>query len=366
MSGPKVSVCIPNYNYGEFLEKAVESALTQSWRDVEVIVIDDASTDDSLSRLRRFRDGRLRIYRNERRLGRASNINRGFSLATGEYVTLVPSDAVLLPQALEKRIEVLEKYERAVLVHCGVLFIDERDQAVGRYVRFERAYVRSGVEELRQLVRGNYIYPVSAVMRTRCVRLLGGLDESVAPSHRDWHLFLRMATMGDFAYVPEMLVAERRHGGNFTEAIAGTELPGLASYLVLRRFFEELRENSSELACWESYAFRELAIRQLVRCGQFLVRGDVHLARKYLGLSVMCRPGIVWDPRFWGLCCLSVLPWSLVKGMPYGIARWCAGIVFGVETGEGTGITRGVGQAGRKARRGGEPPPCSGAPREGA
>lgn len=340
MSGPTVSVCIPNYNYADFLEKAVESVLAQTWRDVEVIVIDDASTDDSVSRLARFRDKRLRIYRNERRLGRAGNINRGFSLATGEYLAVVPSDAVLLPEALEKRVEVLEKYAEAVLVHCGVLFIDEANRPMGQYLRFERAYVRSGIEELRELVRGNYIYPVSALMRTRCVKLVGGLEEGVAPSHRDWHLFLRMATMGSFAYVPEILVAERKHGRSFTEAIARTELPGLASYLVLRRFFEELRDKRSQLARWESYAFKELAKRQLLRCGRSLVEGDVHLARRYVGLSVVCHPGIMWDPRFWVLCGLSSLPWSLVKGMPYGIAKWGAGILFGVERGEGTRIAR--------------------------
>lgn len=317
MGTPKVSICVPNYNYGHFLEKAVESVLNQTWGSFEIVVVDDASRDDSLSRLKAFNDKRLRVYRNQRNLGRAGNINKAISLASGDYIAIVPSDGLLLPGSLEQRVACLDNNPKVCLAYCAVRFIDEAGQPIGDHLPYAYPYVRSGTEEFCDLIGGNYIYTISALMRRNYVEQLGRLDESVSPAHRDWHLFLRLTTVGDFAYLPEVLVAERKHPRNFTEEIALTEIPRISRLLVLWAVFQELRRDGSELVRLEDYAFRRAAIDALNVAWKALAAGNKALARKHVGISITSYPRICWHPYSLVIWILSILPRPLLGRLPY-------------------------------------------------
>ena len=107
--GPTVSVLVPVYNAGAFVETSIGSMLAQSWRNLEIIAVDDASTDDSWARLQRLssRDSRLSIFRNETNLGAYPTRNRALKQATGELVTVHDSDDWSHPQMIEAQAEAL-------------------------------------------------------------------------------------------------------------------------------------------------------------------------------------------------------------------------------------------------------------------
>jgi len=107
---PKVSIYIPNYNYGKYLEIAITSALTQTYEDIEIIVIDDASTDNSIETLKKyiFPGSRVKVIFNETNIGLPASANKAISICRGKYIIRIDADDMLLPDAIEKLLDSMD------------------------------------------------------------------------------------------------------------------------------------------------------------------------------------------------------------------------------------------------------------------
>src|SRR5882762_4120912 len=114
---PSLSICIPNYNHGQYLPAAVNAILRQSVQPAEVVIIDDGSTDNSVQILQALaaKHPVIRFFQNEKNQGAVYTINRGIDLATSEYVFLAAADDEIMPGFLEKSLRVLAKYPQAGL-----------------------------------------------------------------------------------------------------------------------------------------------------------------------------------------------------------------------------------------------------------
>ena len=117
---PLISVCIPAYNTARYLPEAIESVLAQAFSDYELVICDNASTDDTPEICRRYDDPRIRYVRFEEFVGQAANWNRCLKLATGKYVVLLHADDALRPCFLKRAAEVLDNNPAVGLVHCSV------------------------------------------------------------------------------------------------------------------------------------------------------------------------------------------------------------------------------------------------------
>jgi glycosyltransferase involved in cell wall biosynthesis len=154
-SSPLISVCIPCYNGEDFIAGTLESVLQQSLSDFELIVIDDASTDQTVSIVEGFRDPRIRLYKNAHNLGMGQNWNKAVSIVRGKYVKLLCGDDLLSPSCLARQVTALESVAntRAVLAICNRTVID----AAGKVV-FKRPFpfapgLVSGVKLIRSCIR---------------------------------------------------------------------------------------------------------------------------------------------------------------------------------------------------------------------
>jgi glycosyltransferase involved in cell wall biosynthesis len=121
MKKPSLSVVIANFNHGHYLQESLKAILNQSYRPIEVIIIDDCSTDNSVDVIKSFAhlDSTVRFYRNDKNMGTLYSGNRGLSLATGEYVYFGAADDCICPGLFEKSITILAKYPNAGL--CSAL-----------------------------------------------------------------------------------------------------------------------------------------------------------------------------------------------------------------------------------------------------
>ena len=130
---PLVSVIMPVYNAARFLKQAMESVLRQSYRNLELIMIDDGSTDDSLSMMRAYaaQDDRVRVIANEKNRGVSYVRNCGIRAARGEYIALLDSDDVWLENKLESQVR-LQQETGADIVYCSLDFINEEDRVIKR------------------------------------------------------------------------------------------------------------------------------------------------------------------------------------------------------------------------------------------
>ena len=134
---PRISIVTPSYNQAEFLEKTILSILNQNYPNLEYIIIDGVSTDGSVEIIKKY-ERYLAYWISERDNGQADAINKGFKIATGDFIAWQNSDDVYLPGSFFKVIEKFEKYPNPDIVFGNVYLINESDEILKdmRFVRF--------------------------------------------------------------------------------------------------------------------------------------------------------------------------------------------------------------------------------------
>src|SRR5215208_1230842 len=121
---PKVSVCVPTYNRAPLLKNFLTSILNQTFTDYEVLVADNASTDNTPDVVRSFNDPRIRYQRHATNIGPFANMNYLIGEAAGRYICIVHDDDVYFPTFLERESSMLDRNPRAGMVHCAVYEVD--------------------------------------------------------------------------------------------------------------------------------------------------------------------------------------------------------------------------------------------------
>jgi glycosyltransferase involved in cell wall biosynthesis len=229
---PDVSVIIPAYNHARFIGQAVESVLRQSVTDLELIVVDDGSTDETHAVLSRFSDPRLIVIFQENQ-GAHAAINRGLRLSKGRYLAILNSDDVYHPSRLEKLLTVLEQEAEVGLVGSFIEVIDADGRLLGTKQAYrnlepwplphpERAF-RSTDDARGALLAENFYATTSNFVFRRTLYEQVGEFRPLRYTH-DWDYLLRSARLFRLAVFPQPLLQYRVHAKNtirenFTEMV---------------------------------------------------------------------------------------------------------------------------------------------------
>lgn len=290
---PTVSVVIPCYRYGHFLPAAVASALDQRGVDVEVIVVDDASPDDSAAVARALAagDDRVRVLAHEQNTGHIATYNDGLALATGDYVALVSADDLLTPDSLSRAAALMEHHPEVGLVYGYARSFTGAPPDTSRRVRNWSVY--PGRQWLRLAARRGrcFLSSPEAVMRREALAQTDLYDPRL-PHSGDFDMWLRTAARWDVGRVNGPVQAHYRvHDANMHLTTYSGWLTDLAER---RRTFEILfDERAPDLP--EVQALRPVALRALAREARRRSRlaaydGDVAAARAYLELASETSP----------------------------------------------------------------------------
>ena len=198
---PIVSVVIPSFNRAQCIKSCIESVLNQTFRDIEVIVVDDASDDDSLVQIKALSDPRIRCIAHETNRGGAAARNTGIKAAAGELIAFLDSDDFWEPQKLEKQFKLLqEKGEEYGFVYTWFI----RNNSAGEELGREHSSIDGPA--LDKLLVKNYIGTFSSIMvRRSALEAIDGLDEAMR-SCQDWDLFIRLSRITQVCCVEEYLV----------------------------------------------------------------------------------------------------------------------------------------------------------------
>jgi glycosyltransferase involved in cell wall biosynthesis len=193
-----VSVVIPAYNRANVLPRAINSVLAQTYKDFEIIVVDDCSKDNTGEVMKQFSDPRIRYIKHERNKGGNAARNTGIKASEGEFVAFLDSDDEWLPIKLEKQLPAFTK-SNVGLVYSGFIFIEES-------VATQRRYLVNKTEDFRQdLLVTNFVGTASvAVVRKVLLNRINGFDETLR-SCQDWDLYLRLSEICEFECVAEFL-----------------------------------------------------------------------------------------------------------------------------------------------------------------
>jgi len=204
---PKVSVIIPTHNRAALLRRAIASVLRQSFQDFEIVLIDDASDDDTRAAIASQSDVRIRYFRNGRNRGEAVSRNAGVAHATGEYIAFLDDDDTWLPEKLETQVRLLDRCPAKVGgVYCGY---DRVDMESGATVATIRPARRGAIyADLREQ---NWVgSPSTVILRRECLDKAGPFDEQLKFGI-DYDMWIRISRFYDFEFVNEPLVRYSVH-----------------------------------------------------------------------------------------------------------------------------------------------------------
>lgn len=204
MDRPLVTVIIPTYNFDRFVMDALASALAQTHQPLEIIVVDDGSTDETPMRLRQVTSD-FRYIRTQRR-GPAAARNTGLRYARGEYIAFLDADDLWEPGKVARDVDQLERHPAAGLSYCWWAHCDES----GRPLPEVGKPTHQG-QVIEPLANGCFINPSVTTVRRKCFDLLGGFDPSFKRCE-DWEMLLRIAAARyEFCCVPAVLACKRIH-----------------------------------------------------------------------------------------------------------------------------------------------------------
>ena len=231
---PLVSVCIPTFNATRWISDCLNSALAQSYRHLEILVVDDASSDGTSELVRSFKDERIRLIVNERNLGLAANWNRCVRLSRGYFIKFLFQDDILYPACIEKMTRLLLDHDNVGLVFSArdIMIEGDTGKAVTDdwlrgcrtlHTKFDvLREVNRGRElfcqHLRKGFRGNWVGEPSSVMIKRdCFQCLGLFNERLAQLC-DLEMWLRVMFFYDIGFIEEKLSAFRFHANSASMA----------------------------------------------------------------------------------------------------------------------------------------------------
>lgn len=221
---PLISVIIPTYNRAKLLERSIGSVLKQTFHDFELIIVDDASTDETEAVVSKYmqEDSRIKYLKQQINAGGSIARNAGIEMAKGQYIAFQDSDDEWLPNKLQLQIEAFNMNPQADIVYTGIYFCEEGSS---RHILGKRISEVSGNNILPKLLQKEVIPATPAIMvKKSCLNKVGGFSD--APANQDYLLYLKLAYRGYyFQPVPEPLVyVFEQEGGittNFDKKIKG-------------------------------------------------------------------------------------------------------------------------------------------------
>ncbi|MBI4673357.1 MAG: glycosyltransferase [Chloroflexi bacterium] len=207
----RVSILIPTYNRAHYLPETLASALQQTFRDIEVIVVDDGSTDDTAQVVRATPDPRVRYIYQENR-GVSAALNTAWRAARGEYVAMLGSDDVMLPTQIETLLQHIERDAAIGLVYARAQAMDAQSNPLPQILGSPPKFAG---RELASLLYGDCICGIACLVRRAILERVGGFDETLI-ANEDWDLWIRMAEISRLAFHDEILARYRMHPTSLT------------------------------------------------------------------------------------------------------------------------------------------------------
>ena len=271
--GPLVSVLIPAYNMEKYICCCIESALQQSHSNIEIILCDNASTDNTVSLASAYSDPRFQVFRNESNIGAIANFNKLLTLAKGDFVKFLEADDYLDPDCVKKLLAPLLNDPESVMSCCGKYLIDSKGEIIGEHKK-RRSEVISGrlvIKRLRQM--GNeFGTPSDVLFSKKAIEQAGVFDSAFGNYLNDWDLWIRIAKHGRVCFVAEALAYVRRHPGQIGAVGAADNRDIRSSSLMVRKNFEGRNEVNLLLVHFSSEYVRRAVGRFLKRPSQAAAR----------------------------------------------------------------------------------------------
>lgn len=221
MKSNLVSICIPVYNGENTIKNTIMSALNQTYDNIEVIVVDNCSNDNTLNICKEINDDRLHVYQNAENIGMLGNWNKVVEYATGEYIHMLCSDDLLHKDCIERKMQDVDKDEKIAFVFGASEVINpDGDVLMTRYFKKE-----SGIHDGRTIAKQSFRSrnflgePSNVLFKKELFNQVGGVNTKLLYTP-DWDLWIRIALLGKVYYESTPLVQYRISADNATSSFS--------------------------------------------------------------------------------------------------------------------------------------------------
>jgi glycosyltransferase involved in cell wall biosynthesis len=210
---PKVAVIIPLYNRADFIAQTIQSVFNQTYPNIELIVVDDGSTDNSRNVVKKFAD-KIRLLEHPGRVnkGQSAAINLGIKSSKSKYVAILDSDDLFAPEKIQLQVEYLEKNHDIGLVYGNGYAINEQGEKT--YPIYKDGH-RENSDPERVLMDCYFLLPNNSLIKRKVLEEVGSFDESLR-SAQDHDMAIRVAEVTKLAYLEKELFYYRRHGNSIS------------------------------------------------------------------------------------------------------------------------------------------------------
>ena len=203
MNAPLVTVLIPAYNAAGTIERALESALGQSYEPKEVVVVNDASPDDTATIVERYADRNVRLVNLEKNVGECGAMNAGIQAAAGDYIAFLDADDEWCEGKLEKQLAILRQQPDLIFITSDGDFVKDDGEKISTV--YDGAIPVAGPDAWKMLLENNFVAKPCVVAQRAALLACNGFDQTLRLGG-DQDMWIRLAAMGPIAQIPESLV----------------------------------------------------------------------------------------------------------------------------------------------------------------
>jgi glycosyltransferase involved in cell wall biosynthesis len=306
---PKIDIVVPCYNYGCFLEACVRSVLDQSIKDLRVLIIDDASVDDSLAVATRLAetDARVTVISHLQNWGHIRTYNQGIAWAKADYFLLLSADDLVAPGAFERAAEIMDANPDIVLTH-GIGLIWQQSAPFPR-INVKQTYTWTREDPIQKMCAhgANIVSTPTAIVRTSAQASIGGYRPSL-PHSGDMEMWLRFAAHGGAAFIDAVQAVYRKHSTAMSNPFFAEKLP---DYEERKRafdcFFQDHEDALPNFRVLRALAYAMMAKKAYWSSVAQWCRGHRKSSRNLLLFSFQLRPRLRYFPPLLELVRISNL-----------------------------------------------------------
>lgn len=294
---PLVSICIPNRNMARYIGETLESVLAQTWQPLEVVVLDNASDDDSWDIIQEFasKDPRVHTHRNDDLLPMVRNHNRCMALSNGHYINLLSADDLLEPTFVERCMELFQREKELGYVTTERILIGSEGDVLPSTDFYQASGIIPGLAEARINLIGSHTVPPQMLIRKSCLEAIDWLDTGYEWAF-DIHAKIRLNLQWDVGYLNEPLCRYRLHPQNSSSHYKATKMAVMTIYRLKLAILDSLPEHARELETCRKPMLANLAQTCLTYSEEAMDDGNTQLAREYLRLGASFQLELENDP----------------------------------------------------------------------
>lgn len=293
-ANPLVSVVLPVFNGAGYLRESLDSLLRQTYQPLEIIVLDDASTDGTPGIAASY-GSRIRSIRQPVNLGTFQNANRGIDLALGEFIAIYHADDVYDSRIVEREVEFLQRHPEAGAVFCLDVFVDEQNREYGRLelpreLRGCRLLGHAAVVNGLLRHKNHFLMCPGAMVRASVYREVGGYDPARFGIAADLEMWLRIAQRYQLGMLEEYLFRYRHFHGNWSQRYHHLRTTAEAYFAVMDHCLANGGRAIATPRALQSYEYHRAEDQLRIAVSQYINR-DRPAARGTLG---QIRGGAIW------------------------------------------------------------------------